>query len=91
MFLSVWSFLILGWISVVEIGPVERRDVHIGLAETEVLDDIAFHFWGSRSRESDNRNVRIDLCHHFAEATVFRAEVVTPFGNTVRFIYSEER
>ena len=43
MLLIVWSFLIFGWMLVVEVWPVERRNENIRVAETEVLYDIALY------------------------------------------------
>ena len=75
---------------VVEVGAVERGLEDRRVGDAEVLEDVALHLGRGRGRERDDGRAA-DLVHQRADAAVFRTEIVSPFGNTVRLVHGVER
>src|SRR5882757_4170592 len=80
----------LGLDLVIKIAPVKGRDEYSGIAQAQVLYDVALHLWRGGRRQGDDRRVGTDLIHHLPQTAVFRPEIMSPFGNTVRFIHGKE-
>ena len=74
---------------VVEIRPVERRFEDHRIVDAEVLEDVALHLGGGGSSEGDDGRAAY-LVHEAAYTPVFRAEIVAPFGDAVRFVHCVE-
>ena len=55
----------------------------------EVLEDIALHLWRGGSGEGDDGRTAY-LVHEAAYPPVFRAEIVAPFRDAVRFVHRVE-
>ena len=83
---------ILGFVSylIIEVRAVERAFEFCSIAHAEILLDISTHFVCCRSGKCDD-GCLTNLVDDGSYATVFGSEVVTPFGDTVGFVYCIER
>ena len=81
---------LLGTYFIVEVVAVERGFEHLGIHHVQVFLDVALHFRGGGGGEGDDGSLA-DFFHDGADIAVFGAEVVSPFGDAVGFIDSEER
>ena len=75
---------------VVEVGAVEGVNEYVGFVQCKVLYNIILHLWGGRGCKGDDGQVGIYHIDHVAELAVFRPEIVSPFRDTVRFIYGNK-
>ena len=57
----------------------------------KIFNNINLHFWGSRSRQSDDRHTVVNGLNHRSDTTIFRSKIMSPFRNTMRFIHTDER
>jgi len=71
-----------------EIGPVEAREVHGRIAQTELSDDVRPDARRCRGGEGEHGNLRMPLPQG-GQLAVLRAEIVAPFGNAVRLVDDE--
>ena len=74
---------------VIQVRTVERALEYGGITDLKILLNILLYFGSSSSGKGDNR-CRADLLDKRADISVFGTEIVSPFGNTVRFIDSIE-
>ncbi|MNX86667.1 hypothetical protein D3C86_1185590 [compost metagenome] len=73
-----------------QIRPVKRRLERIGVHHIQILQDVFLHFWRSRSCQSNHRNVA-QLLYDGSQVSIFRTEIMSPFRDTVCFVYSHKR
>ena len=73
-----------------QIRTVERCLESLGIDHIQVLQNVFLYFWRGRSRESDYGNIS-QLFDDGTEVSVFRAEIVSPFRNTVCFVNRHKR
>lgn len=73
-----------------KIRPVERRLEYRSVEHTEVLLNVHLYFRRSRRGQRDQRRLP-DLVDDRTNAAVLRAEIVSPFRNTVRLVDRIER
>jgi hypothetical protein len=74
-----------------QVVAVERGDKGVLRRHIEVFQDVLLHFWSSRGRQGHDRHLAGDGVEHNADAAIFRAEIVAPFGDTVGFVDSHKR
>src|ERR1019366_827095 len=75
---------------VAKVGPVEAGDVFVGIAKLELMDDVVPHtLRGARSERGNGAVGKMDP--QAAQLAVFRAELVAPLRDAVRFVNGEER
>ena len=74
-----------------EVVAVERRHEGAILRHVEVFQDILLHLGRCGSGERHDRHMTGYSIQHDTDTAVFRAEVVSPFRDTVRLVYRHER
>src|SRR6266516_2689324 len=79
----------LGGNAVSQVGPVETGDVARGLAQVQLLYDVAAHALGGRGRERHRRHVR-KRSPQRRQLPVFRPEIVSPLADAMRFVNGEQ-
>ncbi len=68
-----------------QVRPVEAGDVAARIAQVQLLNDVDPHPLGSRGGERHDRHFG-QMFPQFFQLTIFRAEIVTPFADAMRFI-----
>ena len=82
--------LCLGSYLVIEIWTVERTLELLGIDNAEAFLYVSAHLVGSSGSQGNHRSLTY-LVDNRTDATVFRAEIMSPFRNTVSFIHCIER
>ena len=76
---------------IIEVGTVEGGNEHFGLFHSQILLDIALHLGCCGGSQCNYWHFLTDFLDNGTDASVFRAEIMSPFRNTVRFIDSIKR
>ena len=79
----------LGPHRVLEVGAVKAGDEVLRFAQAELGDDVLAHALGGRGGQRDKGHMR-QAAPQVAEVAIFRAEIVPPFGDAMRFIHGDE-
>ena len=74
---------------VAEIGAAEAGDVFVGIAQAELLDDVAAHAFCGAGSEGGDGAVGKNLAQA-AELAILRAEFMAPLGNAMGFVDGEK-
>ena len=74
---------------VAQVGAVEAGDVLVRVAKLELLQDVVAHAARGAGGEGGDGLVGKMLAQR-TELAVFRAELVAPFGDAVRFVDGEK-
>ena len=75
---------------VIKISPIKGRLEYPSIQDAEILQDIALDLRRGRSGKGYYRRTTY-LVHNLADAPVLRAEIVSPLGDTMRFVHGKER
>ncbi len=73
-----------------EIWSIEASDMHIGIIESELSENILLHPFGRRGSERHHRNIGITFAQR-AQLAIFGTKVVSPLAHTVRLVDCQQR
>ena len=76
---------------IIEVGTVEGGNEHFSLFHSQILLDIALHLGCGGGSQCNHRHFLSDFLDNGTDTSVFWAKIMSPFRNTVRFIYSIKR